>query len=179
MSEIAIEAHRAPWKCDTPPPWRLAFREAAVVVVACAMVASTLNAVRADGIPFLQREDYAILVPCPETSGQVESIDPRSAPKNSPRVLWVDARVKGEFHEWHPEGAVNMVFDYLTPVDRPAIGLIISSGAKEVIVYGDGQDPDSGEQLALELAGKGIRNIRYMVGGAPALRRAQEGGDRR
>ncbi len=38
-----------------------------------------------------------------------------------------------------------------------------------MVVYGDGGDPDSGEQLARELAGKGIRNVGFVRGGAPAI----------
>jgi hypothetical protein len=46
------------------------------------------------------------------------------------------------------------------------------------MVFGDGQDPDSGEQLARELAGRGIRNVRFVQGGAPALAATANGGAR-
>jgi hypothetical protein len=41
-----------------------------------------------------------------------------------------------------------------------------------VVVFGDGGDPDSGEQLARELAGAGIRNVVFVAGGAPRLQAA-------
>jgi hypothetical protein len=40
------------------------------------------------------------------------------------------------------------------------------------VVFGDGGNPDSGEQLAREIAGKGIRNVRFVEGGAPLLEKA-------
>jgi hypothetical protein len=55
---------------------------------------------------------------------------------------------------------------------------IAASGASQVVVFGDGKDPDSGEQLARELAGRGIRNVRFVQGGAPALETAASGGAR-
>ena len=42
-----------------------------------------------------------------------------------------------------------------------------------MVVYGDGLEPDSGEELAKEIAGKGIRNVSFVQGGVKALR-AQE-----
>jgi hypothetical protein len=45
-----------------------------------------------------------------------------------------------------------------------------------VVVVGDGEDPDSGRELARELAGKGLKNMAYVTGGAPALKAALTGG---
>ncbi|MFH1437767.1 MAG: hypothetical protein ABIJ56_18815, partial [Pseudomonadota bacterium] len=53
---------------------------------------------------------------------------------------------------------------------------IASSGASMVVVYGDGDDPDSGKELGRELAGQGIRNVHYVEGGAPAIRDQNSGG---
>ena len=38
-----------------------------------------------------------------------------------------------------------------------------------MVVYGDGGDPDSGEQWAALLSGAGIKNVVFVKGGAPAL----------
>ena len=46
--------------------------------------------------------------------------------------------------------------------------------ARKVIVYGDGDDPDSGRQLADAISGKGVKNVFHVRGGADALKnRAQ------
>jgi hypothetical protein len=62
----------------------------------------------------------------------------------------------------------------LAPTPPETIQEITQSGAKRVLVYGDGDAPDSGHQLGRELAAAGIRNITFVEGGAPALRRALE-----
>jgi hypothetical protein len=69
-------------------------------------------------------------------------------------------------------------FDYLTPTCAAEVRGIAASGASQVVVFGDGKDPDSGEQLARELAGLGIRNLRFVQGGAAALQAAAAGGAR-
>jgi hypothetical protein len=38
-----------------------------------------------------------------------------------------------------------------------------------VIVYGDGGRPDSGEYLGKEISGRGIKNVYFIRGGAPAV----------
>jgi hypothetical protein len=176
MPEIASAATSGACHHGCLQPWRAVFRDAGLVVAGCGLVALATNAVRAGGIPLIQQEDYAILVPCPETVGHVDAIDPRMALPNGSRILWIDARGRQDYGEWHAPGAWNLTFDYLAPSDPAAVARVASSGAREVVVYGDGQDPDSGEQLARELAGKGIRSVRFIAGGAPALRDAQSGG---
>ncbi len=141
-----------------------------VVVIGCTVVGLTFNAVRDDGLALVARAPYPILVPCPETSGAVEELliaDPRLGER---RTLLIDARSRAEYERWHAPGAANVPFDYLAPTDPAVLREIASSGSTRVVVYGDGDDPDSGEQLARELAGKGIRNVGYVGGGARALR---------
>ena len=46
---------------------------------------------------------------------------------------------------------------------------IAASGATRVVVYGDGGAPDSGEYLGREISGRGIKNVFFVTGGAPAL----------
>jgi hypothetical protein len=150
-------------------PWPAVLRDAAIVVLACAFVAITSNSVRSDGIPLLQRDEYQILVPCPETAGEAPAVTPEASGLQDPNVLVVDARAAQAFAQWHVARAINVPFDYLEPTPPDVIRHIASSGAREVLAYGDGNDPDSGEQLARELSGKGIRNVRFVSGGAPAL----------
>ena len=49
---------------------------------------------------------------------------------------------------------------------------VARTGAKNVVVYGDGDDHDSGREWARMLAGARLKNIHYVLGGAPALRKA-------
>jgi hypothetical protein len=147
----------------------LILRDAALVVVGCALVGLSVNAVRPDGLAWVQGEEYEILVPCSETSGEVERLqrdDPRLL---SEATLLVDARSRAEYDAWHLPRAISVVFDYLEPTSAAVLRQIAASGAHHVVVYGDGGDPDSGEQLGRELSGKGIKNVGFVAGGAPAL----------
>ena len=154
----------------------VALRDALLIVLVCALVGIGVNALRASGIPLVQKTEYEILVPCPEGSGNVQALsvhDPLLADKRS---LWVDARRPAEHQRWHPAGARSVPFDYLEPTCAAEVRKIAASGASQVVVFGDGKDPDSGEQLARELAGRGIRNLGFVQGGAPALAAAAAGG---
>ena len=157
--------------------YRTLLLEALVVTAACAVLALFFNALRSNGIPLVQKTEYEILVPCPETTGEVDSFAPDILDEDSQEALFVDARPKAAFDGWHLQEARNITYDYLEPVSLDELRSIVSSGAKRVIVYGDGADPDSGEHLARELSGKGIRNVGFIVGGAPALMTSlREGG---
>jgi hypothetical protein len=133
-------------------------RDTLLVAMGCVAFGLAVNAMRPNGIPLVQRADYEILVPCPETSGEVEAL-----PAEDVR-LRVDSTL-----------LVDVVFDYLEPTPAAVLRQIAASGAQRVAVYGDGGDPDSGEQLARELSGKGIKNVGFVVGGAPVLRAAHPG----
>lgn len=145
-------------------------RDAGIIVVICAVVAIVVNMVRPDGIPLVQRQEYEIFVPCPEPLGEAKGIEV-SEFKNlgEKEILVIDARDRKQYRQFHYPDAINIVFDYLVPVCKKKLKEVASSGAKMVIVYGDGQNPDSGEQMARELAGAGIKNVYFIKGGAPAL----------
>ena len=159
-------------------PMRVALRDALLISHVCAVVGTGVNAVRVSGIPLIQKTEYQILVPCPEGSSNVQSLGihgPMSADKRS---LWIDARSPMQYQRWHAAGARNVPFDYLESTCSADVNAIAASEASQVVVFGDGKDPDSGEQLARELAGRGIRNVRFVQGGAPALEAAAGGGAR-
>jgi hypothetical protein len=86
-----------------------------------------------------------------ERSGQTRGDDD---PEDG--VIPVDAREARAYAAWHRSGAPSMPFDYLEPTSPEVIRKVLSTRARQVIVYGDGGDPDSGEQLAQELSGKGL-----------------------
>jgi hypothetical protein len=139
------------------------------MVALCTVVAIAVNGVRSEGVPFIQKEAYEILVPCPETKGTATAFAPDTALLFDHRVAIIDARPTEAFQRWHLAWALNVPYNYLEPTQPAIIRRIAASGAREVLVYGDGDDPDSGEQLARELAGKGIKNVGFVKGGAPAL----------
>ena len=151
---------------------RTVVRDALIVLAACSAVGSAVNRLRPHGIPFVQKTEYQILVPCPEGSGEAPAIAAEDPSLAEPRTLLVDARSAADHQRWHPSGTVHLPFDYLQPAPKEQVQRIASSGAARVVVFGDGADPDSGEQLARELAGSGIRNVFFVPGGAKALEQA-------
>jgi rhodanese-related sulfurtransferase len=152
-------------------------RDAALLTVASAVVALAFNALRTDGIALVQTSEYDILVPCAEPGGEVAELNPADPLVSDPSSLLVDARSSEAFQAWHLPPAVSIPFDYLESTSAADLKKVTASRAARVVVYGDGDDPDSGRELAKELSGKGIRNVFVVVGGAPALRGPAPGGD--
>jgi len=150
-------------------------RDAVLVAAGCAAVGLAFNGLRpTGGIPVVQREQYELLVPCPDISAEVgllEPADPRLAEQGT---LVVDAREAEAFAAWHLPSARHVAYDFLEPVDRQVVRDLARSGARLVAVYGDGADPDTGRELAREIASEGIRNVHFVRGGAPALRQERQ-----
>lgn len=157
-------------RSQLPHPLGEALRDAAIVVAVGAVLALSINALRADGLPLVATEPYEIFVPCPEPVGDAWPLAAGDVSWGDPSELVIDARPADAFEAWHAEGAVHVAFDYLDPVAKERVSELISSGAARVVVYGDGQVPDTGEELGRELAGKGMRNVHFVDGGASAVR---------
>ena len=92
----------------------------------------------------------------------------------------VDARPAAEAAAWRFGQALNVPYDYLDPTPDEVLGevarAIAASRARHLAVYGDGESPDSGEQLAREISASGIKNVLFVRGGAPALQRRSSPG---
>ena len=150
-------------------------RDAVLVTVGCAVVAVAVNAwIHPEPIPFIATREYEIHVPCPEPGGDVSSMEADDPRLHAAATFMVDARSPDEYARWHLPGALNLPYSYLdsTPPDilRTLARAIARSQARQVAVYGDGDDPDTGELLGREISGHGIRRVFFVHGGAPALR---------
>ncbi len=156
---------------QTQTLWRILV-EAAVVILAGAVIALAFNALRPGRLTLVARTPYQTLVPCPEPGGPVEALDAGSPEVSSPRSFLIDARPRGEFEQHHVSGAVNVPYDWLDPVPAEILvelaHSIAASGATRVVVYGDGGRPDSGEHLGKEISGRGIKNVYFIRGGLQA-----------
>lgn len=154
-----------------PPRALSVIRDAVLATILSAGIALAYNALRAEGsIPLVADKPYQILVPCPEHRGKpATSLAPAKVRPGEEGVALVDAREREAFDRWHLKGALSIPFDYLEP--NPEEQKVLQTLARKVVVYGDGDDPDSGEQLANAIAGKGVRNVFFVKGGAPALKR--------
>ncbi len=152
-----------------------ALRSAVLVTVAASILGAVVNAtVHPEPIPFVAKQAYQVLVPCPEPGGPVERVDALDPVVSAETTMRVDARVSSEFEGWHLPGAMSIPYDWLDPTPATRIGElareIASSRAHNVVVYGDGGDPDTGEWLGKELSASGIKHVHFVVGGAEALR---------
>jgi hypothetical protein len=159
--------------------WGSTVRESLLVVSIAAVVGLAVNSfLNPNGIPIIAERQYEVLVPCPEPGGKVTPVEVIESQTSSERVFWLDARSEEDFNRWHHAQAANVAYDYLDPTPSHIIEElarnIARSKAQRVFVYGDGDDPDTGEQLAREISGKGIRNVFFIKGGAPALRGQEE-----
>jgi hypothetical protein len=154
---------------------RTPFRDALVIAMCASAVGIAVNLVRSDGIPFIAKEQYRTLVPCPEPGGEVTELGSDDPLLTAPETFLVDARPQVQHLLWKLGGAMNVPYDYLDPTPHEVIaGLadrIAHSRAQRVAVYGDGETPDTGEQLAREISAAGIKNVFFVRGGAPALQR--------
>jgi len=158
-----------------------ALRDALVLTLVSFGVGLAVNAwIHPEPIPFVAEDSYEILVPCPEPGGEVTALDPADGRIGQDKTFLVDARAADDYTAWHPAGAMNLSYDYLDPTPAERITelarRIAASKAQRVVVYGDGDDPDTGEQLGREISGKGIKNVFFVRGGAKALRARAGGG---
>jgi len=148
-----------------------AVRDAAIVTAGCTVLALSVNAARPAGLPLVATQPYAILVPCPDTKGEVGTLQPDDPRLKAPTTVLVDARPAADYAAWHFESARSIPYDFLDAVPAKSVTALLGARATLVAVYGDGADPDCGKELAKELATKGLRNVSYIEGGAPALRK--------
>jgi hypothetical protein len=152
-------------------------REAVLVAAVSSLVGIAIDLIHPRGIPLIARQEYEILVPCPEPGGEVNSVKVDDPVLHHESTFVVDARSEEQHRAWRFRQAVVVPYDYLYPTPEEAIRrlakAITQSRAQRVVVYGDGERPDSGEQLGKELSGHGIRNVHFVLGGAPALEAAE------
>lgn len=141
-----------------------------MVVAASTAVALSVNALRTDSLPLVAQKEYAVFVPCPEPLGEVDPVEPGDPLLHASRTLVIDARDETARGQWHLPDSIPVRFDYLDPVPDEFVKKLAGMGATAIVVYGDGGEPDSGREMARELAGRGLRNVRYVKGGARALR---------
>lgn len=153
---------------------RVVARDAAIVVVLAAVCALATNALRADGLPLVASEPYRIYVPCPEPLGDVEAMPASAISWVDRRECLVDARPAADWAAWHAPGAISVPYDFLDPVSERAVSDLLDGDVVRIVVYGDGQQPDTGRELARELAGAGVRGVHFVPGGAGAVRAVLE-----
>ncbi len=154
---------------------RTTLRDVAIVIVLSVVAALVFNGLRPEGgIPLVADEPYRILVPCPEPVGEVELIRAEAVRWGGDRELVLDARLESERQAWQTSRARHLPFDFLEPVTDEALAELVASNAARVVVFGDGRVPDSGQELARELAGRGMVNVFYVEGGWTAVRSVLE-----
>jgi hypothetical protein len=155
----------------------VALRDAILITLIASGVGAGINLVHPERIPFVAQQQYETLVPCPEPGGEVTAMTPNDPLLTASETFLVDARAEGEHAFWSFGDAMNVPYDYLDPTPDEVVQdlaeRIARSKAQRVVVYGDGATPDTGEQLGREISGKGIKNVVFVAGGAPALKKSK------
>lgn len=143
-----------------------------LIVIACALLGLVANFLNPQGIPFIAKRAYTTLVPCPEPGGDVSGISVDEI-KLEKRSFIIDARSVEAYRLAHLKNAVHLTYDYLDPTPKEKLKEIAKkaaqSRANRVVVYGDGQNPDSGKELAKEISASGLKNVCYIIGGEKSL----------
>jgi len=156
---------------------RIIARDALLTLLLAIILALAINTFRRDGIPLVAKEEFEILVPCSDPMGEATAINRDDSLVSSPTSLIIDVRSQEEFGKWHLPRSLNQPFDWLAEqdeVNRKAAEVartIARSGKHDVVIYGDGENPDAGEYWAALLSESGIKNVVYISGGAKALLR--------
>lgn len=150
-------------------PWPRAALEAVLITLAASALGIIANLSRPDPLPWLATSPYETLVPCPEPGGEATPLAPDDPLLEDPRTVLVSALDSEASQALPLAPQLVITYDYLDEVPANAIRAVAAARGARVVVVGDGDRPDSGEQLARELAGRGIRNVLFVAGGAPAL----------
>jgi hypothetical protein len=152
---------------------RQVVKDALVIVAASSALALAIIPFHPNAIPLVADQAYETLVPCPVSGGPAEPLAADDPALDGSAVFFVDARPADAFARSHADGAVSVPYDYLDPTPKEVLEAlardIARSGAQRLVVYGDGEEPDTGEELAKEISGFGIKNVHFVRGGAPAL----------
>ncbi len=169
MHGLTRQRHGSLWALEPSRWWRIIL-DALFVALVIGCIALLVNALRSDGIPLIAEKEYQILVPCPEPLGEVEALAHDAPEITDPGSLLIDAREAEAYAEWHLADAINVPFDYLEPVSKDRVAALIRSNARRIVVYGDGDDPDTGRELGRELSGRGATHVFFIEGGVTVLR---------
>lgn len=147
--------------------------EAFVIAAAGFVIGGVANLFHPNKIPFIAEAEYETMVPCPVPGGDVNEMDIKNM-SNQHNFFVVDARSEQEYEQWHYPDAILMTYDYLDPIPQQKMNALTAAIAKaratKVVVYGDGDVPDSGNLLGKDISGNGIKNVHFIKGGAAALR---------
>lgn len=134
-----------------------------IICILAALTAILVNIIRENSLPFIAEDEYKIFVPCPEPSGEVSFTTIEEVMDNlSENTLLVDARSKELFEEGHLPDAVNIPFDFLYPLSEEDIQILLDRAPNKIIVYGDTDRVNIGEQQAKIIASEGFNNVFFI-----------------
>lgn len=153
---------------------RAILRDAVLAAGLSAALALGANAIRSNGLPLVATTEYEVLVPCPEALGDVEGMSPGDPLLAADGTIVIDAGSAEEYAAWHLPGARSVPFDWLepSPLEREVVRELLRARPQRIVLYGDGDDPDSGATFAGLIAGQGLRNVFFVSGGRAALQAA-------
>mgnify|MGYP001049198167 CR=1 FL=1 len=138
--------------------------------LACA-IGLVVNWARPQGLPLVADKPYEIYKPCPVVSAEAEGVAVDALPQDLSGWVLIDSRRERAFEQAHPAGARPVPYDPLQLPEESVLTELRREKAAGILVIGDNQI-DSGRLLGAELAGAGLRGVRYLQGGFDAWRAA-------
>lgn len=132
--------------------------QGAILVVIAVVLALSVNALRPDGLPLVERPAARTIQP-----GVASTISLPGALKlyHAHTALFLDARDPYMFNQAHIPGALSV------PPGKSALVMsqLTTDPGRMIITYCDGPECGRSEQLARELKDKGLPNVRIMTEG--------------
>jgi len=143
-------------------PLRNAIREAALIIVAAALIGTAYNALTGKGIFGTAKSPAPVATSVQEVAPTFIIFEEALAFFNSGEALFVDARHEYDYKLGHIKGAVNLPLKELDTHSAVYAGW---PKDKLLIVYCDGAECNSSVELAKKLSAAGFTNVKIFFGG--------------
>ena len=149
---------------------RIVVQAVALAGLACS-IGLVVNLARPQGLPLVADKPYEIYKPCPVVSAEAEGVAIDALPRDLAGWILIDSRRERAFEQAHPAGARSVPYDPLQSPEESVLAALRREKAAGILVIGD-NEIDSGRLLGAELAGAGLRGVRYLKGGFDAWQAA-------
>jgi rhodanese-related sulfurtransferase len=135
-------------------------------------ISYVFNSIRKNGLPWVRRAPFDLLVDCPEIAENLPEIEISKIDKNSKNIFFVDSRLPVSFAKGHIKGAMFLPIYETEPIELKSINKLekLKKGTW-IVVYGNIVQK-SGERLVTVLKDNGVRGVYVLKGGFEAYKKA-------
>jgi len=137
--------------------------QAALIVLAAAVISLVVNQFRSDSLPLIGNWSAEARFSDATGDSLVISLDTAAKLHENGGVLFIDARADGWFEVGHIKGAINLPAEEVEELFPKVMNGIALDTA--IITYCDGETCNLSHDLALALMARGYSNVRVLVNG--------------